>query len=143
VDSKLVRALQHPFNPEERRALHNYLLVLATCNTVVPTRVSISTTTGQVEMEAAGPEEEAGLMEYQGESPDEQALVAAAASYGYTLLERTSTHVVIDVLGEIQRYVSGFGRVMFESSKRILHVKMCRSVGRPAGFVNDLTMFTC
>ncbi|CAM6103969.1 unnamed protein product [Calypogeia fissa] len=104
VDPNLIRAFQHPFNSEERRAVHEYLLVLAGCNTIVPTRVSISTTTGEIEMQAAGSEEGNGLMEYHGESPDEQALVAAAATYGYTLLERTSTHITIDILGDVQRF---------------------------------------
>lgn len=106
VDHNLIRAVQHPFNSEERRAVHEYLLVLAACNTVVPTRVSISNTSGQLEMQAAGSEEESDQIEYQGESPDEQALVAAAAAYGYTLLERTSTYIIIEVLGELQRYTS-------------------------------------
>ncbi|GJN31369.1 hypothetical protein PR202_gb19759 [Eleusine coracana subsp. coracana] len=35
-----------------------------------------------------------------GESPDEQALVIAASAYGYTLVERTTGHIVIDVQGE-------------------------------------------
>ncbi|KAK4342597.1 hypothetical protein RND71_038413 [Anisodus tanguticus] len=34
------------------------------------------------------------------ESPDEQALLAAASAYGYTLSEWTSAHIVIDVKGE-------------------------------------------
>lgn len=39
-------------------------------------------------------------IDYQGESPDEQALVSAASAYGYTLFERTSGHIIIDVNGE-------------------------------------------
>ncbi|MCD9643052.1 hypothetical protein HAX54_030158 [Datura stramonium] len=35
--------------------------------------------------------------------PDEQALVYAAAAYGFMLIERTSGHIVIDVQGERQR----------------------------------------
>jgi magnesium-transporting ATPase (P-type) len=44
--------------------------------------------------------DEIGMIDYQGESPDEQALVTAASAYGYTLVERTTGHIVIDVLGE-------------------------------------------
>ena len=102
VDPKLVRLLQSPIHTEERKVLHEYLLVLAACNTIVPTRVKISAT-GQLEMQAANSEEGGGIIEYQGESPDEQALVSAAAAYGYTLVERNSANIVIDVLGEIQR----------------------------------------
>lgn len=45
-------------------------------------------------------DEDFKTINYQGESPDEQALVAAASAYGYTLFERTSGHIVIDVNGE-------------------------------------------
>lgn len=83
--------------------VHEYMLVLAACNTIVPTRVKMSPT-GQIEMQAANGEEDGGILEYQGESPDEQALVSAAAAYGYTLVERSSAKIVIDVLGETQTY---------------------------------------
>lgn len=105
VDPNLVRVLQNSLKSDDSAVVHEYFLVLAACNTVVPTMVSRSTTTGQLEMQAASSDGGAGLMEYQGESPDEQALVAAAASYGYTLLERNSSHIVIDILGEIHRYL--------------------------------------
>ncbi|KAG9458625.1 hypothetical protein H6P81_003133 [Aristolochia fimbriata] len=42
--------------------------------------------------------EDAKAIDYQGESPDEQAF--AASVYGYTLNERTSSHIVVDVIGE-------------------------------------------
>ncbi|KAG9442143.1 hypothetical protein H6P81_017997 [Aristolochia fimbriata] len=44
--------------------------------------------------------EDAKAIDYQGESSDGQALVAAASVYGYTLNERTSSHIVVDVIGE-------------------------------------------
>jgi hypothetical protein len=37
------------------------------------------------------------------QSPDEQALAYATASFGIALVERTSDYIVIDVLGERQR----------------------------------------
>jgi magnesium-transporting ATPase (P-type) len=104
VDPKLVRLLQSPLHTIGRKVAHEYMLVLAACNTIVPTRVKVSAT-GQLEMHAANTEEGVGSVEYQGESPDEQALVSAAAAYGYSLVERTSSSIVINVLGEIQRYV--------------------------------------
>lgn len=52
-----------------------------------------------------GGQTEAPLIEYQGESPDEQALVTAASAYGYKLVERTTGHIAIDVHGERMRYV--------------------------------------
>lgn len=42
-------------------------------------------------------------IDYQGESPDEQALVIAASAYGYTLLERTTGHIVVNVNGKNMR----------------------------------------
>ncbi|KAK4773082.1 hypothetical protein SAY87_028101 [Trapa incisa] len=83
VDSKLMKLLLKESNEEERLVAHNFFLTLAVCNTVVPILYD--------DMET---------IDYQGESPDEQALVSAAASYGYTLFERTSGHIVIDVNGE-------------------------------------------
>jgi phospholipid-transporting ATPase len=103
VDPKLVRLLQSPLHTIGRKVAHEYMLVLAACNTIVPTRVKVSAT-GQLEMHAANTEEGVGSVEYQGESPDEQALVSAAAAYGYSLVERTSSSIVINVLGEVQRY---------------------------------------
>ncbi|KAJ7536498.1 hypothetical protein O6H91_12G071800 [Diphasiastrum complanatum] len=104
LDPKLVEFLQGSRDTQERKSVHDYLLVLAACNTVVPTRVVMSPS-GQLEMQVASAGESApGFIEYQGESPDEQALVSAAASYGYTLLERTSSSIVISILGDIQRF---------------------------------------
>ncbi|XP_072997689.1 phospholipid-transporting ATPase 1-like [Typha latifolia] len=69
----------------------DFFLALATCNTIVPILVDT-------------PEQEMKLIDYQGESPDEQALVYAAAAYGFMLIERTSGHIIIDVFGDKQRY---------------------------------------
>lgn len=105
VDPNLVRLLTSTTSSAARSVLFEYFLVLAACNTVVPTRVKRSAS-GQLEMEAVNSNEEGtGSIEYQGESPDEQALVAAAAAYGFTLLERTSGSIVIDVLGNRERQV--------------------------------------
>lgn len=81
---------------DERIAAHEFFLALAACNTVIPTRTqdrSSSCTESQIY-------EDIETIEYQGESPDEQALVAASSAYGYTLFERTSGHIVIDVNGQ-------------------------------------------
>ncbi len=104
VDPDLVHLLTgHPSTAPRRGALFDYMLVLVACNTIVPTRVK-KTASGQLEMEAVNSMEDgSGFIEYQGESPDEQALVAAAAAYGFTLLERTSANIVVNVLGEVQR----------------------------------------
>ena len=88
-----------------RAAIHDYFLTLAACNTVVPTKVeNVTSNLGTLELEIT----ELGstdcfTWEYQGESPDEQALVSAAASYGFRLLSRTSNHLVINIRGETQK----------------------------------------
>lgn len=86
TDPKLVSLLRDGAGATADRA-REFFLTLATCNTIVPI--------ANDEM----------LLEYQGESPDEQALVYAAAAYGFTLVERTSGHIVVDVFGTRQRYV--------------------------------------
>ncbi|KAM0841456.1 hypothetical protein ACQ4PT_053767 [Festuca glaucescens] len=90
-DPKLAALLKDGTGAMAGRA-RDLFLALATCNTIVPI----------VEEDAADPA--AKVLEYQGESPDEQALVYAAAAYGHTLVERTSGHIIVDVLGTRQRY---------------------------------------
>lgn len=90
VDSDLLQLARSGYDTEEGRHVHNFFLVLAACNTIVP--LFIDTSDPNVK-----------LIDYQGESPDEQALAYAAAAYGFMLIERTSGHIVIDVQGERQR----------------------------------------
>ncbi|XP_024543304.1 phospholipid-transporting ATPase 1 isoform X2 [Selaginella moellendorffii] len=85
LDPNLLELLQTEVTSSEATFVHRYMLVLAACNTVVPTRHS-------------------GSLQYQAESPDEQALVFAASAYGYTLLDRTTSTIVLDVLGEQKSY---------------------------------------
>ena len=78
----------------ERISAHEFFLTLAACNTVIPiVTQNLSHGYGEVL-------DELDAVDYQGESPDELALVAAASAYGYTLIERTSGHIVVDVNGE-------------------------------------------
>lgn len=121
VDPRLVRILQGSNKGLERKAVHDYLLTLAACNTVVPTKVN-QTSSGKLEMEVAlAADEGTCFVEYQGESPDEQALVSAAASYGYTLLVRTSNYIVINVLGEKLRFEI-LGLHEFDSARKCMSV---------------------
>jgi phospholipid-transporting ATPase len=93
VDLALTALLNQPLIGEERLAAHDFFLTLAACNTVIPVSTESShDLTNEVD--------ETSAIDYQGESPDEQALVTAASAYGYTLVERTTGHIVIDVLGE-------------------------------------------
>ncbi|CAM0873060.1 unnamed protein product [Alopecurus aequalis] len=93
VDSVLLALLNEPLFGDERLAAHDFFLTLAACNTVIPVSTgSSSDLTNELSEVAA--------IDYQGESPDEQALVIAASAYGYKLIERTTGHIVIDVQGE-------------------------------------------
>ncbi|XP_077232823.1 phospholipid-transporting ATPase 1-like [Tasmannia lanceolata] len=96
VDAELVALLHKNLAGEERIVAHEFFLTLAACNTVIPmvTKCSPSSCTDSELHEYVE------AIDYQGESPDEQALVAAASAYGYTLVERTSGHIVVDVNGE-------------------------------------------
>lgn len=89
VDPELLNTSKRKHTSEGRH-VHDFFLALAACNTIVP--LTIET-----------PDPAVKLIDYQGESPDEQALVYAAAAYGFMLVERTSGHIVIDVQGERQR----------------------------------------
>lgn len=81
---------------DERITAHDFFLTLAACNTVIPIRTCDKSSS----CADTGCHEDVETVAYQGESPDEQALVSAASAYGYTLYERTSGHIVIDVNGE-------------------------------------------
>lgn len=90
TDPELLNLLRAGTGYKARRAC-DFFLALATCNTIVP-----------IEVDTSDPSVK--LIDYQGESPDEQALVYAAAAYGFVLVERTSGHIIIDIFGERQRY---------------------------------------
>jgi len=96
VDSELMTLLQKDSNREEKIAANEFFLTLAACNTVIP----ILSDDGFSSLGTNELNEDTRRIDYQGESPDEQALVSAASAYGYTLFERTSGHIVIDVNGE-------------------------------------------
>lgn len=89
-DPEILHLLSQNNSKEANRA-KDFILALAACNTIVPIVVDT-------------PDPSLKLIDYQGESPDEQALVYAAAAYGFLLVERTSGHIVIDVLGQRERY---------------------------------------
>lgn len=94
-DPELLKLLYKDLHGDERIAAHEFFLTLAACNTVIPI-LAESPASSSGNSLSDGPIS----IDYQGESPDEQALVAAASAYGYTLFERTSGHIVIDANGE-------------------------------------------
>lgn len=114
VDLALTELLNQPLIGEERLSAHDFFLTLAACNTVIPVNTEGShDLTNEVD--------EIGAIDYQGESPDEQALVIAASAYGYTLVERTTGHIVIDVLGERLR-LDVLGLHEFDSVRKRMSV---------------------
>ncbi|CAN0908734.1 Phospholipid-transporting ATPase 1 [Linum grandiflorum] len=107
VDPQLLQVLRGG-NTDEFKHACDFFLALAACNTIVPLIVDASETVDK-------------LMDYQGESPDEQALAYAAAAYGFMLIERTSGHIVIDILGERQRF-NVLGLHEFDSDRKRMSV---------------------
>lgn len=108
TDPELLLLLENGKVTEEGINAHNFFLAVVTCNTVVPQILETSDPAVKV-------------IDYQGESPDEQALVYAAASYGFVLTERTSGHVIVDVLGERQRF-EVLGLHEFDSDRKRMSV---------------------
>lgn len=90
TDPGLLQISKSGIDTKEGKHVHDFFLALAACNTIVPLVVD---TSDPIVKE----------IDYQGESPDEQALVYAAAAYGFMLIERTSGHIVIDIHGERKR----------------------------------------
>ncbi|GMJ01619.1 aminophospholipid ATPase 1 [Hibiscus trionum] len=117
VDSELMDLLHKDFAGDERIAAHLFFLTLAACNTVIPI-VSQDASSGHGRSDSLG---EVKAIDYQGESPDEQALVSAASAYGYTLHERTSGHIVIDVNGDKLR-LDVLGLHEFDSVRKRMSV---------------------
>ncbi|ONK67954.1 uncharacterized protein A4U43_C05F5580 [Asparagus officinalis] len=116
VDPELAALLHKDLTGEERLAAHDFFLALAACNTVIPMTSRRSSTCSDTELT-----DEVDSIDYQGESPDEQALVIAAAAYRYTLLERTSGHIVIDVNGKRLR-LDVLGLHEFDSVRKRMSV---------------------
>ncbi|MED6186482.1 hypothetical protein PIB30_067061 [Stylosanthes scabra] len=115
VDPELLTVLQRESHGDDRIAAHEFFLTLAACNTVIPIP------TGDTFSRTSDTNEDMEGIEYQGESPDEQALVSAASAYGYTLFERTSGHIVIDVNGEKLR-LDVLGLHEFDSVRKRMSV---------------------
>ncbi|GMY23532.1 phospholipid-transporting ATPase 1 [Fagus crenata] len=108
TDLALLRLSNSKNDTEERKHVHDFFLALAACNTIVPLVTDTSDPTVK-------------MIDYQGESPDEQALVYAAAAYGFMLIERTSGHIVIDIQGEQQRF-NVLGLHEFDSDRKRMSV---------------------
>ncbi|KAG0460855.1 hypothetical protein HPP92_021152 [Vanilla planifolia] len=108
TDPELLELLRNGEGSEEGDKAREFLLALATCNTIVPIIVETDDPSTR-------------LIDYQGESPDEQALIYAAAAYGFVLVERTSGHIVVDVFGQRQRF-DILGLHEFDSDRKRMSV---------------------
>ncbi|KAJ1283330.1 hypothetical protein BS78_03G120100 [Paspalum vaginatum] len=108
TDPQLVKLLRDSGTNEEAKHVLEFFIVLAACNTIVPLVLDTR-------------DYKQKLIDYQGESPDEQALAYAAASYGIVLVERTSGYIVIDVLGDRQRF-DILGLHEFDSDRKRMSV---------------------
>ncbi|KAJ8484569.1 hypothetical protein OPV22_017054 [Ensete ventricosum] len=111
TDRKLLRLLETERDTEAGLYAINFFLALATCNTIVPQVLDTS-------------DPGVKLIDYQGDSPDEQALVYAAAAYGFVLIQRTSAHITIDVLGQRQRF-EVLGLHAFDSDRKRMSAVIC------------------
>lgn len=108
TDPELLHLLRNGEGTEKGARARDFILALAACNTIVPIVVDTSDPAQKI-------------IDYQGESPDEQALVYAAAACGFMLIERTSGHIDIDVLGQRQRY-DVLGLHEFDSDRKRMSV---------------------
>ncbi|RDX64466.1 Phospholipid-transporting ATPase 1, partial [Mucuna pruriens] len=108
VNPELLQLTRSGLQNVEGKRIHNFFLALATCNTIVPLVVDT-------------PDPDVKLIDYQGESPDEQALAYAAAAYGFMLIERTSGHIVVDIHGERQKF-NVLGLHEFDSDRKRMSV---------------------
>ncbi|GFP87407.1 phospholipid-transporting ATPase 1 [Phtheirospermum japonicum] len=137
-DPELMKLLYKDLSGEERVAAHEFFMTLAACNTVIPILT---------ESPSSGSDSSLGgshtSIDYQGESPDEQALVAAASAYGYTLFERTSGHIVIDANGEKLR-LDVLGLHEFDSVRKRMSVVIRFPTGTVKVLVKgaDTSMFS-
>ncbi|KAJ0892940.1 putative P-type phospholipid transporter [Helianthus annuus] len=129
VDPNLLKLSKSRNDTKSSKDIYDFFLALAACNTIVPIVVNTS-----------NPKEK--LIDYQGESPDEQALVYAAAAYGFMLIERTSGHIVIDIQGERQRF-NVLGMHEFDSDRKRMSVILGYPDSTVKVFVKgaDTTMF--
>ncbi|KAE8037906.1 hypothetical protein FH972_010458 [Carpinus fangiana] len=130
TDPGLLQISSSRTDAKEGKHIHDFFLALAACNTIVPLVVDTSDPTVK-------------RIDYQGESPDEQALVYAAAAYGFMLIERTSGHIVIDIQGKRQRF-NVLGLHEFDSDRKRMSVILGCPDNSVKVFVKgaDTTMFS-
>ncbi|GMH43083.1 hypothetical protein BSKO_11005 [Bryopsis sp. KO-2023] len=95
-----------PVGLRAQAAVDEFFVNLAVCNTVVPT------ISGE------------GELQYQAESPDEEALVQGAAYLGYRLLSRSTDQVEVEVHGEVLSFAV-LAVLEFNSDRKRMSI-LCR-----------------
>lgn len=106
-DRGLLQALSSDEDAQKTKDASQFLLNLAVCNTVVPTM---------------SPH---GDVQYQAESPDEEALVQGAASLGFKLVSRTTERVEVEVHGKLLAF-DVLAVLEFSSDRKRMSI-LCRT----------------
>ncbi|KAI5810829.1 hypothetical protein BZA77DRAFT_254260 [Pyronema omphalodes] len=88
VSSSFVNDLRGMSGEEQAQANNHFMLVLALCHTVLPDRLS----------------DDPPRVDFKAQSPDEAALVATARDCGYSLVDRTTHGVTVNVQGEEKEF---------------------------------------
>ncbi|RKP11324.1 hypothetical protein BJ684DRAFT_3510, partial [Piptocephalis cylindrospora] len=109
-DPSLFRHLRGTEGPNQAQALHRFFTVLALCHTAVVDEGSSS---------------ESKRIIYKAESPDEKALVGAAADVGFAFLRRQRTTITLSVLGEEQTWEQ-LQILAFDSTRKRMSVVVRR-----------------
>lgn len=115
VSPEFVADLRGAAGEEQAKANSHFMLALALCHTVLPDRMS----------------DDPPQIDFKAQSPDEAALVATARDCGFTLLERTSKGVRLNVQGTEVDY-EVLNTLEFNSTRK----RMSAIIRMPDGKIN-------
>lgn len=101
ISSDFVADLGGASSEEQAKANAHFMLVLALCHTVLPDRIS----------------EDPPTIDFKAQSPDEAALVATARDCGYSLVNRTTHGVTVNVQG-VEKEFEVLSTLEFNSARK-------------------------
>jgi phospholipid-translocating ATPase len=101
VSSEYVADLRGNSGEEQAKANAHFMIVLALCHTVLPDRLS----------------EDPPRIDFKAQSPDEAALVATARDCGYSLMNRTTHGVTVNVQG-VEKEFEVLSTLEFNSARK-------------------------
>jgi phospholipid-translocating ATPase len=101
VAPDFVNHLRGMSGDEQAQANAHFMLVLALCHTVLPDRVA----------------DDPSAVEFKAQSPDEAALVATARDCGYSLVDRTTSGVTVNVQG-VNKHFEVLSTLEFNSARK-------------------------